>query len=170
MEKYFRIGVFTTTHGIKGEIKVYPTTDDIRRFDDLKSVYFDTKEGLLKYEVDGVKYFKNIAILSFKDINKIEDIEQYKGCDILIDREDAIPLDEGEHYISDLIGLNVVDEDDKVIGTVSNVMQTGANDVYIVNNGPASEILLPSIKECIKEINIDKGYIKVHIMDGLLDL
>lgn len=170
MEKYFRIGVFSNTHGIKGEIKVFPTTDNIKRFDDLKSVILDTNNGQINFDVEGVRYFKNMAILKFKDINRIEDIEMYKGCDILVTRENAVPLENNEYYIADLIGLKVFDEEQKKLGIISNVIQTGANDVYVVKTDKESDLLIPSIKECIKEINIKEGYVKVHLLDGLLDL
>ena len=167
--EFFRVGVFANTHGIKGEIKVYPTTDDIHRFDYLESVIFDTKEGHKTYTVSSVKYFKNMAILGFKDVNKIEDIERYKGCDLLVDRENAISLNEGEHYVADLIGCNVITDDGISLGKIKDVILTAANAVYVVDMGE-KELLIPKIKDCILEEDIEKEIIKVHLLDGLMDL
>ena len=168
-QEFFRVGAIASTHGIKGEVKVYPTTDDISRFDYLKNVILDTKAGRKELTVEGVKYFKNMPILKFKGIDKIEDIEAYKGCDLLVSREDAVPLEEGEHYIADLIGLDVIDEDGEKLGTVKDIMLTGANSVYVVQM-PEKELLIPSIPDCILEVNIDSNYVKVHLLDGLMDL
>ena len=168
-QEFFRVGAIASTHGIKGEVKVYPTTDDIGRFDYLKNVILDTKAGRKELTVEGVKYFKNMPILKFKGIDKIEDIEAYKGCDLLVSREDAVPLEEGEHYIADLIGLDVIDEDGEKLGTVKDIMLTGANSVYVVQM-PEKELLIPSIPDCILEVNIDSNYVKVHLLDGLMDL
>lgn len=169
-QEYFRVGVFANTHGIKGEIKVYPTTEDIKRFDDLKSVIFDTKNGHIEFEIIGVKYFKGMPILKFKDVEKIEDIESYKGCDLLVSRENAIPLNEGEHYVADLIGLSVITDEGEKLGIVKDVFKTGSNAVYVVKREEQKDLLIPQIPDCVLEINIDEGFVRVHLMDGLLDL
>ena len=160
MEEYLRVGVFANTHGIRGEIKVLPTTDDISRFRTLKKLVMETK---------GVKFLKGMAILKFKGIDNINDIEKYKGSDLLVSREDAIPLEEGEFFVSDLIGLSAVDEQGQELGKLTEVIQTGANDVYVIQGG-GREYLLPAIGECILDICPGKGYIKVHMMEGLADL
>lgn len=169
MEDFFRVGVIANTHGIRGEVKVFPTTDDINRFKKLKKVILDTKKEKLELEVVSCKFFKNMAILKFKDIDNINDIEKYKGMDLLVSRENAIPLEEDEYYIADLIDLKVIDEDDNEIGVLYDVMQTGANDVYVVNMNNGKELLLPNIDECILDVNIKDGYIRVHILEGLMD-
>ena len=177
-----RVGVITQTHGIRGEVKIYPTTDDPKRFDSLKKVYMDyTKKGvrgvmeqnLYELEIESVKYFKQFVILKFKEIDNINDIEMYKHMDIYVTREDAVPLEEGEFYIADLIGLDVIDDTGKKIGVLKDVLQTGANDVYIVTgneNVGNKELMLPKIDECVRDINLEEKTITVHIMKGLLDL
>ena len=170
MEEFFRVGVFANTHGLKGEIKVYPTTDDISRFDYLKTVYMDTKAGRLRLEAQSVKYFKGMVILKFKGIDRIEDIEKYKGSDLLVAREDAIPLEEGEYYIADIINMPVYDEEERLIGRVKEVMQTGANDVYVIEKEEGGELLLPSIPLCVLKRDFENFRMTVHVLEGLEDL
>ena len=162
-----QVGVITDTHGIKGEVKVFPTTDDVNRFDYLKKAYIDSKEGLIPVKVNSVKYFKQYVIIKFKGINDINDIEKYKKSPLLVTREDAVPLEEGQYYITDIIGINVYTDDGVNIGTLKEVLQTGANDVYIVRNSENKEILIPAIKQCILAIDLEKKEMKVHLLDGL---
>lgn len=169
MEELFRVGVISNTHGIRGEVKVYPTTDNVRRFDDLKEVILDTGKEQLNLHVTSVKYFKNMVILKFKEFDNINDIIPYKGMDLLVTRENAIPLEEGEYYIVDIIGSKVITDEDKILGTLTDVLQTGANDVYVVKTKDGKEVLLPSIEECILDRDIENKIVKVHIMKGLLD-
>ncbi len=166
----FRIGVFSNTHGVRGEIKVYPTTDDINRFDYVKDVVMDCgREGMKELEVSGCRYFKNMVIMKFKGIDNINDIEKYKGSDIFVTRENAIPLEEDEYYISDILGADVFDDEDNILGTLKDVMQTGANDVFVVSMKSGREALFPVIDECVKLIDTDNKKVIVHIMSGLLD-
>ena len=169
MEELFRVGVISNTHGIRGEVKVYPTTDNVRRFDDLKEVILDTGKEQLILHVTSVKYFKNMVILKFKEFDNINDIIPYKGMDLLVTRENAIPLEEGEYYIADIIGSKVITDEDKILGTLTDVLQTGANDVYVVKTKDGKEVLLPSIEECILDRDIENKIVKVPIMKGLLD-
>lgn len=168
MEDLLIIGTISSTHGIRGEVKVYPITDDISRFDDLKEVVLDTGREHINLEIEGVKYFKNQAILKFKGIDNINDVEKYKGKDILVTRENAVELKENEYYITDLIGLSVITDENVKLGHVTDIMKTGANDVYVVETNDKKEILLPAIKECILDIDLDKKLIKIHLMDGLI--
>ena len=154
MEELFRVGVISNTHGIRGEVKVYPTTDNVRRFDDLKEVILDTGKEQLILHVTSVKYFKNMVILKFKEFDNINDIIPYKGMDLLVTRENAIPLEEGEYYIADIIGSKVITDEDKILGTLTDVLQTGANDVYVVKTKDGKEVLLPSIEECILDLSL----------------
>lgn len=166
-DEMLQVGVITDTHGIKGEVKVFPTTDDVNRFDYLKKAYIDSKEGLIPVKVNSVKYFKQYVIIKFKGINDINDIEKYKKSPLLVTREDAVPLEEGQYYITDIIGINVFTDDGVNIGTLKEVLQTGANDVYIVRNSENKEILIPAIKQCILGIDLEKKEMKVHLLDGL---
>ena len=117
MRDKLQVGVITSTHGIRGEVKVFPTTDDAQRFLDLKTVYLDTGKEELELEIEKVKFFKNLVILKFKNYDNINDIEKYKKCPILVTREDAVELEENEYFIADLIGLNAVSDEGENLGS-----------------------------------------------------
>lgn len=168
MEDFFRVGVIANTHGIRGEVKVFPTTDDVKRFDYLKEAYIDAGKEKIKVEVSNVRYFKNLVIVKFKSIDNINDIERYKGKDLLVTRENALPLEEGEYYLADIIGANVYTEDGILFGSLEDVIETGANLVYSVQH-EGKEVLLPVIDDCVKEVNVEEKKVIVHIMKGLLD-
>lgn len=168
MEDFLKVGVITTTHGVRGEVKVYPTTDDAQRFLDLEYVLLDTGKGLRRLEIRNVKFFKNLAILKFEGIDNINDIEMYKGRDLWIPREEGQELGEDEYYIADLLGLKVLLEDGSAFGVLKDVLETGANDVYAVTTEDGKEVLLPAIRECILDVNLEEGTMTVHLMKGLL--
>lgn len=169
MEQFFRVGVIANTHGVHGEVKIYPTTDDIKRFSDLKEVILETKKEQKLLHVTGVKYFKNMAILKFAEFDNMDQVLPYKGCDLLIDREHAIPLNEGEYYIADILGSTVITDTNEELGILTDVIQTGANDVYVVKMNSGKEILLPVTPECILDRDIENKLVKVHVMKGLMD-
>ena len=168
MEKQLQVGVISSTHGVRGEVKVFPTTDDVTRFRQLKKVYLDTGREMLPLEIQNVKFFKQFAILKFKGIDNINDIEKYRGKSLMIDREDAVDLDEDEYFIADMIGMKVYTEDGSEFGTLKDVMETGANDVYVVELPDHQEVLLPAIKECILDVDLEENVMTVHLMKGLL--
>ena len=168
MEDFFRVGVIANTHGIRGEVKIFPTTDDVKRFDYLKEAYIDAGKEKIKVEVSNVRYFKNLVIVKFKDIDNINDIEMYKKRELWIPREEAQELEEDEYYIADLIGMDVVLEDGSKFGTLKDVMETGANDVYVVEDAKGEEILLPAIRECILDVDVEKNVMTIHLMKGLI--
>lgn len=170
MVDLLQVGVITSTHGIKGEVKVFPTTDDPTRYSYLKDVILDTGKEKIDLKVSGVKYFKQYVIVKFKGINDINDIEKYKGSTLWVTRENAVPLEENEYFIADLIGLKVVTDEGEEFGELTDVMQTGANDVYVVETyKDKQEVLLPVIDECVLDVDLEKGIVMVHIMEGLLD-
>lgn len=164
-----QVGVITQTHGIRGEVKVFPTTDDASRFKKLKEVIMDTGRERLTLEIEGVKFFKQYAILKFKGYDSINDIEKYKNAKLYVTRDKAVKLKKDEYFIADLIGLDVVTDEREYFGRLKDVMSTGANDVYVVTREDGSEVLLPAIKECVKSVDMEQGQITVHIMDGLLE-
>ena len=169
MEQFLRVGVISSTHGIRGEVKVYPTTDDPERFLDLDEVILDTGREHKILEIEGVKFFKNQVILKFKGYDNINDIEKYLKKDLLVDREHAVELGENENFIADLIDMEVATDEGKVLGTLTDVIETGANDVYAVKTPEGKEILLPAIRDCILDENVDEKRMTVHVMEGLLD-
>lgn len=162
-----RVGVITSPHGVHGEVNVFPTTDDPKRFSDLKRVYLDTKKEVIELEIENVKYFKNMVILKFKDKDDRNEMERYRKCDLLIDREDAVPLGKDEYFICDLIGLGIIDENDEKIGELKDVLTTAANDVYVVEKNDGKELLIPAIRDCILETDLERKVIKVHLLPGL---
>lgn len=170
MEDMLRVGVISSTHGVRGEVKVFPTTDDPSRFRDLESVLLDTGKELHRLEITGVKFFKNMVILKFKGYDNINDIEKYRGKDLWITRDQAVPLGEDENFVADLIGLRVVTDEGENLGVMKDVMFTGANDVYVVERENGKELLLPAIRDCILDVDLEAGIMKVHVLDGLLDL
>ena len=168
MEQFLQVGVITTTHGLKGEVKVYPTTDYPERFEEIKEVLLDTGRTKMPLEIQSVRYFKNLVILKFKGINDINDIEKYKQCSLWVTRENATPLYEDEYYIADLIGCTVYLEDETEFGELIQVIETGANDVYVIKMTDGKEVLIPAIKDCILDVDIEAQEMTIHLMDGLL--
>ena len=169
MENLLQVGVITTTHGIRGEVKVFPTTDDPKRFLDLKNVILDDGKTTLDLEIQNVKFFKNLVILKFKGIDNINDIEKYKKAGLYVKREDAVELEEDEYFIADLIGMDVISDEGEQLGTISDVLQTGANDVYVISSKGQKDLLLPAIHECVLDVNVEERTMKVHLMPGLRD-
>lgn len=167
-QEVLEIGQIVNTFGIQGMIKVVPYTDDIKRFDDLKTIYVeDKKSNKVEYEIEKVKYHKNMVLLKLKGIDKVEDAEKLKENFIKIDRKDAIDLDKDSYFIVDLIGIDVYTDNNKYLGKVENIYNTGSNDIYIVKNEQGKEILLPGIEEVIKQIDTDNEKIIVHLIKGL---
>lgn len=170
MEDLLQVGIITSTHGVRGEVKVYPTTDDPRRFRRLKEVVLDTGREKLNLEIEGVKFFKQFVILKFKGLDNINDIEKYRQKSLYVIRKNAVRLQRDEYFIADLIGLKVQDEDGTELGTVKDVIETGANDVYEVEMADGRSLLLPAIKQCILNVDVENGMMQVHVLEGLLDL
>lgn len=170
MEDLLQVGIITSTHGVRGEVKVYPTTDDPRRFRRLKEVVLDTGKEKMNLEIEGVKFFKQFVILKFKGLDNINDIEKYRQKSLYVTRKNAVRLQRDEYFIADLIGLKVQDEDGTELGTVKDVIETGANDVYEVEMADGRSLLLPAIKQCILNVDVENGMMQVHVLEGLLDL
>ena len=169
MLDYFRVGVIANSHGVKGEVKVYPTTDDATRFKNLETIYLDENGTYKEPHIKSVKYVKKMVVLGFEEYNNMNDILGLKGMDLYVDRENAIPLNEGEFYVADMVGADIVTDDGNHFGTLQDVLKTGANDVYVIKTDEGKEVLFPSIPECILEKDLENKKITVHIMDGLLD-
>lgn len=171
MENLLQVGAILDTHGLRGEVKVFPTTDDASRYDDLKEVELQKKDGsYLHLEVERVRYFKNLVIVKFKNYDNINDIEQYKKCNLYVTREHAVALEENEYFVADLIGLHAYSDEDEDLGTLKDVLTTGANDVYVILAAGGEELLVPAIRDCVKEVNVAEGYIRLHLLDGLREL
>lgn len=168
MEQMFQVGVISSTHGVRGEVKVYPTTDDVKRFKKLKEVILDTGREQKLLEIETVKFFKQFVILKFKGIDSINDIEKYKGKSLLVDRAHAVKLKKDEYFIADMIGMRVITEDEKEFGILKDVIETGANDVYIIDTKEHGEVLVPAIKQCILDVDIEHVTMRIHLLEGLV--
>ena len=165
MENMLRVGVITSPHGIKGEVKVFPTTDDAKRFKELKKVILDTGKEYIPMEIEHVKFFKNMVILKFKGYDNINEIEKYKSRDLLITRDQAVDLAPDEYFITDLIGLAVVSDQGVELGTLKDVLETGANDVYVVAMKDGKELMLPAIGDCILNVDLEQRLSLIHISE-----
>ena len=168
MEQLMEIGQIVNTYGIKGFVKVVPFTDDYTRFEDLASVYIETKNSLKSVVIEEVKYSKNLVLLKLKGIDDVNTAEIYKNCYLKIDRKDAVKLPEDSYFIVDLIGLEVYTEDNNNLGKIVDVYPTGANDIYVVKNELGKQVLLPAIGEVIKNVDLENKKMIVHLIDGLI--
>lgn len=169
MEEKFQVGIVTSPHGVRGEVKVYPTTDDPRRFRRLKEVTGNNGKQEWNLKIEAVKFFKNMVILKFQGIDSMDEAHKLRNTSLFVPRKDAVRLSRNEYFIADLIGMQVVDEEEKNIGILEDVMETGANDVYVIRMENGKELLLPAIKQCILNVDPPAGRMQVHILDGLLD-
>ncbi|MBR6256521.1 MAG: 16S rRNA processing protein RimM [Lachnospiraceae bacterium] len=165
-EDYFRIGVITEPHGVRGEVKVYPTTDDAAHLKKVKEYYMPADDGMQCLHAAGMKMQNDRIILQFKEITDRDTAEKLRKKELYVDRAHAVPLEEDEYYISDLEGLDVYENDEK-IGTLQEVLRTGANDVYRIERNDGSELLLPAIKQCVLKVDIKEGRVDVAVMEGL---
>lgn len=168
MEQLMEIGQIVNTYGIKGFLKVVPYTDDITRFEDLKSIYIETKNSLKTVIIEEVKYSKNLVLLKLKGIDDINAAESFKNCYIKIDRKDAVKLPEDSYFIVDLIGIKVYTDNNEELGNIVDVYATGANDIYVVKNELGKQVLLPAIGDVIKDVDIENKKMIVHLIDGLV--
>ncbi|MCI8708561.1 MAG: 16S rRNA processing protein RimM [Dorea sp.] len=168
MEEMLKVGVIASTHGVRGEVKVFPTTDDPARFKGLKEVMLDAGKETIPLEIENVKFFKQFVILKFKGIDNINDIERYRKCPLMVTRENAVALGEGEYFVADMIGMEIVTEDGERFGTLKDVLRTGANDVYVIESAKHGEVLIPAIKECVLNVDIEERRMRIHLMDGLI--
>ena len=170
MEEYFRVGVITSAHGLSGEVNVFSTTDEPEMFRKWKTLLLDQKGQRREIGLKGARFFKQMAILRLEGIEDRDAAERMKGAELWIHRSQAKPCGENENFIADLIGLTVVTDEGEQIGTCTNVLQTGANDVYEVTDGKGRQILFPAIPQCILKVDLEAGVMTVHPLPGLLEI
>ena len=168
MQKYLEVGQIVNTFGIKGQVKVMPFTDDIKKFDKLKEIYIEKKHELKLFQIEKVNYSKNMVILKLKGIETPEEAERLRNSYLKINRKDAKKLPEGTYYIADLIGLDVYTDENKLLGKVDYIYNAGSSDIYVVKDEQGKEILLPAIKEVLKQVDLENKKIIVHIIKGLI--
>ncbi len=169
MEKYIRTATITQAFGIKGEMKIYPFTDEPARFKKLKSVFLEKNGTYTEYEIESAKMALPLVILKLKGIDTPEAVRPLRQCDLYVLRENATPLKEGEYYYADILGMEVTDDEGIARGRVTDIIETGANDVYEITDDAGKSFLLPSIKDCILDIDVQNKKMKIHILEGLLD-
>ena len=158
------VGVVTSTHGLKGEVNIFPTTDDVGRYDYLERVLLGDFDDAEELEIENVKYFKGRPILKFRGIDRIEGAERLRGCELYVRREDAIPLEEGEYYVGDLVGCTVFDEDGNEVGVLRDILQTGANGVYVISAPGRNDIMIPAVEEFVLAKDVMNKRITVRIL------
>lgn len=168
MTNYLEIGQIVNTFGIKGMVKVKPFTDDISRFDKLEKVYIENKKSKKEYEIEEIKYHKNMVLIKFKGIENPEEANLLRESYVVVDRKDEQPLEKGTYYIVDMIGLEVYTDEGETLGILEDIFNTGSNDIYVVKNELGKQILLPAIKEVIQEIDMENRKITVHLIPGLI--
>ena len=162
------IGQIVNTFGIKGMVKVKPFTDDIRRFDELKKVYVEKNSNQTEYEIEEVKYHKDMVLIKLKGIDKVEQAEELRNAYLTVSRDSVEELEEGRYYIVDLLGLEVYTDEQILLGTLEDIFNTGSNDIYVVKDKQGKQILLPAIQDVIKQIDIENKKIIVHLLPGLI--
>jgi len=169
MVEYLQIGKIVNTHGVRGEVKLIPLTDDPRRFDELEWVYIEKDGRIDKHTIQQVKYIKGFVMIKFSGMDTIDEANQYRDCFVLVDRKNAVKLPEDSFFICDLIGCSVYDEKGILLGELSDVLQTGSNDVYVIKNKSYKEILIPALKSVVRSVLPEQKRIDVVIPKGLLD-
>ncbi len=162
------VGQIVNTFGIKGMVKVMPFTDDIRRFDKLDKVYIEKNKSKKEYKIEEVKYHKNMVLVKFEGIDKIEQAEELRNSYLTISRDSVEELEEGRYYIVDLLGLDVYTDEQVLLGTLDDIFNTGSNDIYVVKNKEGKQILLPAIEDVIKQVDLENKKIIVHLLPGLV--
>lgn len=167
-QEYFEIGQIVNTFGIKGFVKVKPFTDDMERFEELKTILVVKNKEMIEMEIEEVKYQQYVVLLKLKGVEDINMAEKYKGCYIKIKRENARKLPKDTYFIADLIGLEVYTDDGKLLGKVDDIYNNKSNDIYVVKDELGKQVLLPGTKEVIKQIDIENEKIIVHLLEGLI--
>lgn len=167
-QQYFEIGQIVNHFGIKGMVKVNPFTDDISQFEEMKTILVDKKGNLQEMQIEKVKYSKNQVLLKLKGIETVEEAEKYRNCYLKLPREKARRLPKNTYFIADLIGLEVYTEEGNLLGKVDDIYNTGASDIYVIRDELGKQILLPAIKEVIKQVDLEQEKIVVHLLDGLV--
>ena len=168
MEEYFEIGQIVNTSGLKGILKIKPFTDDIKKFSNLKTIYIKTKSGLTEFKIEQVRYVKNMVMLKLAGIDTVEEAEKYRNLYIKILRDQEEELEEGSYYVVDILACKVNTDANQELGKIVDVFQTGSNDVYVVKDEQGKQILLPAIKQVIKNVDIKNKIITVHLLEGLV--
>lgn len=167
--KYLAVGKILSPWGINGQVKVKPLTDDIRRFEVMDAVYIDSEKDVIYKKIEKVTFLKqNFVVLKFEEIDTIETAEKLRNCFIKIHRDDAIKLPKNRFFICDIVGLYVYDDKQHLIGKITDVIKTGANDVYVIKTRENKEVLIPAIKQVVKEVDVVNKKMTIMPLEGIL--
>lgn len=173
MEAYFRIGVITSAHGIRGGVKVFPVTEDPERFRKLDKVLYSLpgQDGIQgSYKVKRVAFQKQMVLLEFEGITDRNAAETLKGRQLWVSREEALPLGEREYYLADAMGMRVVTDEGEELGTVTDILETGSNEVFQVEKEQKKTLLIPSIPDCVVDMDFEQNLLTVHLLPGLREI
>ena len=168
MTKYLEIGQIVNTFGIKGMVKIKPFTDDINRFDKLETIYIENRKGRKEYEIEEVKYHKNMVLMKLKGIDTPEEADLLRQSYLLVDRRKEEPLEEGVYYIVDWLGLEAYTDEGQLLGKIDDIFNTGSNDIYVIKDELGKQILLPGLPEVLKQVDLESGKIIFHLIPGLM--
>ncbi|MBE6013653.1 MAG: ribosome maturation factor RimM [Lachnospiraceae bacterium] len=166
---FFEIGKIVNAHGIKGEVKIFPISDDPEKFEKLKSLYISSSSGEREYFIEGYKYHKQFIILKLKGIDDMNAALGFKGSLVKVSRDKGVKLNKDEYYIRDIYDISVYDEEEHFLGTVTDILFTGANDVYEITKEGEKPFLIPAIKQCILNVDIENNKMTVKLLEGLKD-
>lgn len=168
MQEFLEIGQIVNTFGIKGMVKVKPFTDDITRYDYLEKVYVKANKIRKEYIIEEVKYHKDMVLIKFKGIDRLEDAELLRNLYLEVNRSEEPDLDEGTYYIVDLLGLDVYSDEGNLLGKIDDIYNNGSSDIYVIKDELGKQLLLPAISDVIKDINLQDKKMIVHILKGLI--
>jgi 16S rRNA processing protein RimM len=167
--KHLTVGKVLCPWGVGGQVKVEPRTDNPKRFRDLPGVFIEFKDSTVSYNIESVIFVNDYyPVLKFEGINSRQEAETLRGCYLKIPRKYAVRLPEDHFFICDIIGLSVFDESDTYIGIVKDVLHTGANDVYVVEAQDKKEVLIPAIKQVVKNIDLENDKMVIRPLEGML--
>jgi len=167
-KNYIRIGKILSTQGNRGALRVLPLTDYPERFQQMVRVRVLINDSIRELRIDDIYFHKKYIIIKFKEIQDMNAANELKGGFLVVTRDELVPLPEGSFYIFDLIGVDVFESDGRHLGKITDIIQTGSNDVYVVET-EARPVLIPALKKVVKEINLDRQRIVVQMPEGLAD-
>lgn len=166
--KFYKVGKIVNTHGIRGEVRVIPTTDFVEeRFAPKAKLYIEMPDENQEVTVQSARPHKGMMIVKFSGFDNINDVEKFRNHQLLVSEEDQEPLEDGAYYYHQIIGLKVKTVDGRELGTIKEILSSGANDVWVVQRPNQKDLLLPKIDDVVKDVNLDDGVVTVELMEGL---
>lgn len=164
---YTLVGKIINSHGVNGSVKIYPYTDDVKRFSNLNYLFLG--EEKLKLKIEKVFYQKNLVIVKFSEFGNINEILKFKEEFIYIKNEDRIELPENSYFISDLIGCLVVDTLNNELGVLTDVLTYSVHDIYVVKDLEGNNFYVPVVKEFVKNVDVTNRQITIDPIEGMLN-